>query len=241
MLTRDELTSKFTIDNTEFVIDTTPGYDRRPSEVGSFTLVKSPPVLNYYFNLAQRKSFDSILEVGVFQGGSFVLMDKLFKPSTLIGVEIAKSFHALENYCSNEVRNINVYFNTSQTDESAISSILNVEFPNGIDLVVDDASHTYAATKKTFEMVFPKLAKGGTYIIEDWAWAHKPNMQTEDHSWHKDPAMTNLLFELIVDIGTHSNIQSISIDNGKAVIIKGQRQDSLLHAHKLRGRDMVKI
>ncbi len=241
MLTKEELTSKFKLEGTEFVIDTTPGYDRRPSEVGSFTLVKSPPVLNYYFSLAKRKKIDSILEIGVFQGGSFVLMDKLFKPSTLIGVEIAKSFHALEHYCSQEVRNVNVYFNTSQTDESAINSILDVEFPNGIDLIVDDASHTYAATKSTFEMTFPKLAAGGTYIIEDWAWAHKPGMQNTSHAWHKDPAMTNLLFELVIDLGTRSNIQSISIDAGKAVIIKGQKQDSLLALDQLRGRELVKI
>jgi len=168
-------------------------------------------------------------------------MDKLFKPSTLIGVEIAKSFQALEDYCSKEVRNINVYFNTSQTDENAINSILDVEFPNGIELVVDDASHTYAATKATFEMVFPKLVKGGTYIIEDWAWAHKPGMQNNEHSWHKEPAMTNLLFELIVDLGSHNNIQSVSIDSGKAIIVKGQRQQDLLENHKLRGRELVHI
>jgi len=241
MLTTKELTSKFEIDNVEFVIDTSPGYHRRPSEENSFTLVKSPPVLNYYYNLAKRKKINNIFEIGVFQGGSFVLLDKLFSPQNIIGVEIAESFTALEKYCSDQIRNVNVYFNTSQTDECALNSIMDVDFPNGIDLVVDDASHTYANTKRTFELVFPKLVAGGTYIIEDWAWAHKAGMQDKGHSWHKDPAMTNLLFELIVDIGTKNSIQSISIDAGKAIVVKGQGKKQALKDNLMRDRQLSLI
>jgi hypothetical protein len=37
-----------------------------------------------------------------------------------------------------------------------------------IDLVIDDASHEYAATKVLFETVFPFVRPGGAYLIEDW-------------------------------------------------------------------------
>ena len=168
-------------------------------------------------------------------------MDKLFKPDNLIGIEIAKSFSAIDQYCKEQVRNVNVYFETSQSDEKAVNAIMDVDFPNGIDLVVDDASHTYANTKKTFETVFPRLNHGGTYIIEDWAWAHKPPMQDNNHSWYPTPAMTNLLFELIVDIGTKNSIQSISIDAGKAIIVKGKGRQKALENNLLRGREHVLI
>jgi hypothetical protein len=40
------------------------------------------------------------------------------------------------------------------------------------DLVIDDAAHVYGQTKRSFECLFPTLAPGGLYIIEDWAWEH---------------------------------------------------------------------
>jgi hypothetical protein len=40
-----------------------------------------------------------------------------------------------------------------------------------MNLVVDDASHTYEDTKASFETLFPLLQPGGIYAIEDWSWA----------------------------------------------------------------------
>lgn len=36
------------------------------------------------------------------------------------------------------------------------------------DLIVDDASHDGRLTRVTFERLWPLVAGGGTYVIEDW-------------------------------------------------------------------------
>lgn len=236
LLESSKVDRKFTIDDVEFVIDISQGYNRRQSEVNSFTLVKSPAVLEYYFELAGSIKPKHILELGVFQGGSFALIDKLFNPHTLIGVELAKSFSVMTEYTSRQSRNVNVYFETSQADESALEAILNVDFAAGLDLVVDDASHAYKYTKKSFELVFPKLSPGGLYIIEDWAWSHNIPMQDPKHSWHGAPALTNLLFELIIDLGENNNISSITIDKGRATIVKKGNTEDLFAKKNMRSR-----
>ena len=49
----------------------------------------------------------------------------------------------------------------------------------------------------TFELSFGRLASGGFYCLEDWAWAHwgEP-FQTQ--VWTDQPALTNLVFELLM-------------------------------------------
>lgn len=38
-----------------------------------------------------------------------------------------------------------------------------------IDLVINDASHVYDLTLASFNCLFPHVAVGGRYVIEDWA------------------------------------------------------------------------
>ena len=35
--------------------------------------------------------------------------------------------------------------------------------------MIDDASHLYHPTVTTFELLFPRIRKGGRFVIEDWA------------------------------------------------------------------------
>jgi Methyltransferase domain len=42
------------------------------------------------------------------------------------------------------------------------------------DLIVDDASHDGNLTRKSFDLLWPLLAPGGFYVIEDWAVALRP-------------------------------------------------------------------
>ena len=53
--------------------------------------------------------------------------------------------------------------------------------------------------------------------------------------------MTNLLFELIIDVGTKNSIQSISIDSGKAIVVKGKGRKEVFEDNLLRGRELVLI
>lgn len=237
------LNDRFTIDGAEFVIDISPGKDRRPSERGSFTLVKTPALIDFYLRLAETRRVDSILELGIFQGGSLVLMDKLLKPSTLVAIEIDTPFDAISHYCEQQRqagRNVKAEFETSQSDLSALSRILQ-DFPDGIDLIVDDASHTYEHTRASFVALFPHLNDGGIYVIEDWAWSHTPGHQSADHTWYRHPALTNLVFELVVELGSRVSIAKLEIDRGQVVITKRANHGEPFGEQKLRGRKLPVI
>jgi hypothetical protein len=55
-------------------------------------------------------------------------------------------------------------YETSQDDAEAITREIESGFLTDIDLVIDDASHNYALTRKAFEIVFPLLRPNGTGV-----------------------------------------------------------------------------
>ena len=233
----------FVLDDITFTLDITPGYNRRASEKDNFTLVKSRSYLKDYLALGDEK-FDTILELGVFQGGSIVFFDKLFRPAKLIGIELAPTaVEALDDYIRLSAPHIKVFYNSSQDDERLLNAIVHEEFNGQLDLVVDDASHLYAQTRKSMEVLFPLLRPGGTYIIEDWAWSHRPNAQTKDHPWRKQPAMTNLVFEIISELGGSNEIESVYVNNNHVKIKKSLQSNSVpvLNSLALRGSEIKLI
>jgi hypothetical protein len=104
-----------------------------------------------------------------------------------------------------------VHFSTSQTDRKILDDIVRNELADELDLVVDDASHTYEQTKTSFEFLFPLLQPGGVYVIEDWSWAHHPNYQSSDAPFSKRHALSNLLFEQLMLMGSTSLISEIRV------------------------------
>src|SRR6266480_7200845 len=133
---------EFSLGGENFVIDVSPK-DRRPSTSDTFTIVKNEPYLRVYEQLAAGFSPRSILELGIFQGGSYVLLDKLFKPRRMSAVEISpQPVSPLLDYLS-RTENRSVHFGTSQCDGDKLREIVLSELADELDLVVDDASHTY--------------------------------------------------------------------------------------------------
>ena len=168
---------EFSLDGENFVIEVgPPPKDRPPSTSEAFTILKSEPYLRVYEDLASSFSPRSILELGIFQGGSYVFLDKLFKPRRMSAVDIRpQPVGPLLHYVSDKEGRF-VHFSTSQSDREVFEHIVRNELADELDLVVDDASHTYEQTKASFEILFPLLRPGGIYVIEDWSWAHRPNI-----------------------------------------------------------------
>src|SRR5213078_5139473 len=133
----------FSLGGEKFVIEVAvPEKDRRPSTREAFTIVKNEPYLRVYEDLASGFSPRSILELGIFQGGSYVFLDKLFEPSRMSAVEIG-SEHVPPplDYISRTEHRF-VHFATSQCDGDKLRDIVLGELADELDLVVDDASHT---------------------------------------------------------------------------------------------------
>jgi cephalosporin hydroxylase len=63
-------------------------------------------------------------------------------------------------------------FAGDQTDEAFLQRLVEDQGP--FDVVIDDGSHVSAHVLKTWEVIWPLLPSGGTYVIEDLACAYDP-------------------------------------------------------------------
>lgn len=159
-------------------------------------ILKDRGFIELYGKLFANIRFECILEFGIAKGGSAILHTVLFEPKKYVGIDIKqpeediiKTIQALN---LNNI--IKLYFNTSQNDEKKIRDIIQTEFPDGIDLIIDDASHLFDLTLKSFEISFPYLKPNGYYIIEDWGWAHWRNFK----GYKGLPALSQIAFLLIM-------------------------------------------
>ncbi|HDS16253.1 MAG TPA: class I SAM-dependent methyltransferase [Proteobacteria bacterium] len=115
----------------------------------------------------------SLLEIGVLEGGSLHYWDDYFQhPETsIVGLDLnlpqTSSF-------SQRVKVIQC----DQNDGPALERVARQFGP--FDIVIDDGSHARRETEHCFRVLFPEVATGGYYIIEDWAagyWRDRPHYQ----------------------------------------------------------------
>ena len=100
-----------------------------------------------------------MLEIGVHKGGSLRMWRKYFgEKAVLFGIDIDERVATLNNI-DGQVRV------GAQSDEIFMKGV--VDEMGGVDIVLDDGSHRMDDIKSTFESIFPLLAHGGLYIIED--------------------------------------------------------------------------
>jgi hypothetical protein len=180
----------------------------------------------------------------MFEGGSLVLFDKLFQPEKLMGLDIrSKPIEPLEVYRRGK-RHIETFYGLSQ-DDPKLADILAQQFPDGIDLIVDDASHLYEQSRKTFHLCFPHLKPGGLYVLEDWSWSHKAPYQQPTHPWYNKPALSNLVMEFLINIPGSMQMNTVTVHRDLVVIEKAgvaigaiDLEDGL---GRLRGRELAQI
>jgi hypothetical protein len=105
----------------------------------------------------------TLLEIGIYSGGSLPMWRKFFGPSARIwGVDIEP---ACASYASEGIE----VFIGSQADREFLAGIR----PNeGIDVCIDDGSHVPEHQITSFEAIFPRLNPGGVYICEDIHGCH---------------------------------------------------------------------
>lgn len=218
---------KFTINGQMFLCDTRGPKERLPSTVNQFTIVKNKPFFKAYSDINSEYSVNSILELGIFQGGSAAFFMQYYEPEVFAAVEMSKNrIVALDEFVEkNGLQDTTeLCYGMDQSDESALEDLVKNKFPMGIDLIVDDASHDYELSRKSFEILFSSVSPGGYYLVEDWSWAHSVASGKGVHPRQDLPALTNLLFEMIMILGSDSKeISSIVVHPNMFVIKKGHR------------------
>ncbi|HZK92459.1 MAG TPA: class I SAM-dependent methyltransferase [Stellaceae bacterium] len=216
--------SKFIVDGLEFRSDL--GSYTELTRPDSVVVLKDARLLRQYLDFFAPHRTDNILELGIWQGGSplfygmatdvrkVVALDHLNPGPRPPEVEPDSALAlAYKNPALDEIVSarqigdkVKLYFGVSQDDRAAVSDIIDREFAGeALDLVFDDASHHYELSRKSFEIVFPRLREGGLYIIEDWQWAHSAYYQSGG-AFEGKPALTNLIFELLIAFGTHPDL-----------------------------------
>jgi len=104
----------------------------------------------------------TILELGVFRGESTKVFSNVFPDAKIIAGDLE-----LRDIDFSDCPNVK-YIKIDQRDKNSLEAVVSNEFPDGIDFILDDASHIGYFSIITFNILFPLLKKGGIYAIEDW-------------------------------------------------------------------------
>ena len=114
----------------------------------------------------QRSEPVRILEIGVWRGGSLGLWRRYFGPQAVIfGVDIdptSATFGVTEGH-------IRI---GSQVDTSFMHGV--IDEMGGVDVIIDDGSHLSAHVIATLRDLWPRLADGGLYFVEDLHTSYWP-------------------------------------------------------------------
>jgi predicted O-methyltransferase YrrM len=210
--------SEFRVGNTEFVC-CLPGTEIE-STPERFMIQKARWAIDEYAVLIELLRPRTILEVGLLRGGSVALVSLLAEPQKLVGVELSpERLPHLDTFIADRGLGdrVALHHGVDQADTEALARICEEDLPDGIDLVIDDASHDWEPSRTTLEALFPRLRPGATYLLEDWSWAHAPFRIRRDRT-----ALTVLVFELTLACARHPElIERVDINTDWALIRRG--------------------
>lgn len=220
----------------------------RQTTMERILLCKPERLLRAYVDLLSQVPHGRILELGIFEGGSALFFASLLKRlKKIVSIDLRPSSSVVENIVIKQGLGdrVRLYYETPQ-DSLRVRDIALSEFGSeGPQIIIDDCSHCYGPTRASFEMLFPLLMPGGLYIIEDWAWAHWPGYQNPGDTFYDEPALSNLIFEILALRGTHQDwFEDIVIKNVSMAVIQKGRADcgseplDITSAILLRGRTL---
>ena len=176
-----------------------------PEDAQYLPLVKARGMMDAYADFFDKNpnfAPKSVLELGIFAGGSVAYWHEALQPEAHAAVDITNLGDSEYFKKYKQGKNIKTYWQTSQSDANALRRIVNEDLGGKVDLVLDDASHQYELSKQSFEILFPFVTPGSYYIIEDWSWHHWTVMNDPNHPWFGEDAPTELIFQLIEIVGS---------------------------------------
>jgi len=256
--------TSFVVDGLEFGGDLKSYTERTtPDRV---VILKDSRLLQQYLDFLAPHQINNLFELGIWQGGSPLFYGLATDAKRVVALDIlnkdappdtadSAQLMAYRNPAIDEIivahnlgEKVKLHFGTSQADPAAVKQIMDSEFGDEkLDLVIDDASHYYDLSRKSFELIFPRLREGGLYIIEDWQWAHMddPRYQSGEIFGHR-PALSNLIFELLIAYGSHADLfWNIVVRDWFVALQKGSKQlpddFSLDDVQRMRGKSLSLI
>ena len=111
----------------------------------------------------------SLLELGIYRGGSMELWRDYFPHGTIVGIDIDLPHDVITG---DRIHT----FQGDQGDPRFLNEVAHRVAPHGFDVIIDDASHIAALTLASFWPLFDDhLRPGGLYVIEDWGTGYWPD------------------------------------------------------------------
>jgi predicted O-methyltransferase YrrM len=192
-----------------------------PSQPGRFCLVKPRSEVEAYEQLLHDLAPRVIVEVGTFDGASTAFFADVARPTKLVGIDRRPTRSvALDDFVARRHLGgvLLAHYGVDQGDAPKLRGIVGADLDGQcIDLVIDDASHLLDLTRRTFNTLFPLVRPGGTYVIEDWWWAHA----TASESILPDEVpMTVLVFELVMACASAPGVISNVVANRNWVVVE---------------------
>jgi len=183
----------------------------------------------------------NMLELGIWKGGSIALWMELLQPAKFVALDLMKreDAPAFSRYVEGRGlgERLKSYWGTDQADSARLIEIVEAEFDDPLDLVIDDASHAYAPTRASFSTLFPLVREDGLYVIEDWPWHFVPEFRA-DHT-ASEPGLLPLITDLaVLVVGAPGLIRRLEIRFPFIVLQRGSaskedgRRGIAAHWHK---------
>ena len=193
------------------------------SEPGRFCLVKPRSAVEAYERLLREQAPAVIVEIGIYEGASTAFIAETARPDKLVAIELSeRPLPALADFI--ETRGwrdtLSVHCGVDQADGATLRSIVAAEVGDRpVDLVIDDASHSLDATRRTFNCLFPLLRAGGSYVIEDWWWAHT---RASEAIRPDDVPLSVMVFELVLACAYEpATIASVTTNRDWTLVTRG--------------------
>jgi len=114
----------------------------------------------HYFEHLRKYQLQPVkfLEMGVYEGASMKMWEDYFTIAQLTGLDISPDCKQFET------RRTKIYIG-NQKDIDFMQKLVAERGP--FDVIIDDAGHRTDGIIQAFEMLWPTLAPGGIYVIED--------------------------------------------------------------------------
>jgi Methyltransferase domain len=182
-----------------------------------FLLLKPRFLVERYAEVLEELRPRRIVELGILEGGSTALLWELARPRVMVAIDQRPPHTPALRKLDDGIR---IYGDVDQADRERLAEIAGDALGDEpLDLVVDDCSHMYGATRASFNEPFPRLRAGGLYTIEDWDWTRHEKIA---EMWADQVPLTRLILELSLVLASGSGlISEMTISPGLTQVRRG--------------------
>ncbi len=109
-----------------------------------------------------------LLEIGILRGASLAMWREYLPRAEIIGIDVDPDVRKLEGELG-----VTVWI-ADQGDRAQLETLVSplARAGSGFDIVIDDGGHQQHQVITSFEVLYPHVRQGGTYVIEDIGTAY---------------------------------------------------------------------